>query len=110
MLTQTWRVGFIARPTTTIPLREFEGVMTNLSHDAGVLDWLIFGVLLLSGIIPGLLWWFWAIQQDTYHVALTKNHGYPECILYRGWSQSRATEIARTLHEVSGLPYHGVTM
>src|SRR5438445_12699417 len=100
---------FLARPTTTIPLHDYEGIVINLSHDIGVLDWIILGVALLFGIIPGLVWWFWAMQQDTYQVALTKDHGYPERILYRGWSQSRAKEIARTLHEVSGLPYEGVT-
>jgi zinc-ribbon domain len=102
VLTQTWRVLFIARPTTTIPLREYEGIVINLAHDVGVLDWIVLGVLLLFGIIPGLIWWFWAMQQDTYEVALTKNHGYPERILYRGWSQSQAREIAKILHEVSG--------
>lgn len=107
VLTQTWRVCFVARPTTRIPLHEYEGIVVNLSHDAGVLDWLILGVLLLSGIIPGLMWWFLAMQQDTYHVALTRDHGYPERILYRGWNQSRAKEIAKTLHDVSGLPYAG---
>jgi hypothetical protein len=107
MLTQTWRVLFIPRPTTTIPLREYEGVATKLAHDVGVLDWVILGVALLSGVIPGLIWWFWAMQQDTYEVALTKDHGYPERILYRGWSKDRAQQMAKTLHEVSGLPQEG---
>jgi hypothetical protein len=107
VLTQTWRVLFIARPTITIPLREYEGVATRLGHDVGVLDWIIFAMALLSGIIPGLIWWFWAMQQDTYEVALTKDHGYPARILYRGWNQGRAQEMVRTLQEVCGLPLEG---
>jgi hypothetical protein len=105
VLKQTWRVLFLARPTTTIPLRDYEGIVINLSHDVGVLDWIILGVALLFGLIPGLIWWFWAMQQDTYQVALTKDHGYPERILYRGFNESRAKEMANTLHEVTGLPY-----
>jgi hypothetical protein len=109
VLTQTWRIFFWRRPTDTIALREYEGVVTNSAHETGLIDWIILIIALLFGIIPGLIWWFWAMQQDTFQVALTKDHGYPERILYRGWSQSRAKEIARTLHEVSGLPYEGVT-
>jgi hypothetical protein len=106
VLTQTWRVLFIARPAITVPLHEYEGVVIKLSHHVGVLDWVIFVGGLLSGIIPGLIW-FWAMRQDTYEVALTKDHGYAERILYRGWSESHAQEIAKTLHELSGLPYGG---
>jgi predicted RNA-binding Zn-ribbon protein involved in translation (DUF1610 family) len=107
VLTQTWRVLFFARPTTAIALGEYEGVVTNLSHDVGILDWIILGIALMSGIIPGVIWWFWAMQQDTFQVALAKDHGYPERILYRGWSESRAKEIAQTLHDVGGLPHVG---
>ena len=58
------------------------------------------GVALLFGILPGLVWWFWAMQQDTHQVALTKDHGYPERILYRGWSESRAKEMATKMSPV----------
>ena len=107
VLQQTWRVLFFTRPTTTIPLREYEGVMTGQSYDVGCLDWAIFLVLFPLGILPGL-WWLWAMRQNTFTVALTKDHGFPERILYRGWNESRAKEIARVLHEVSGLPLEGV--
>jgi hypothetical protein len=107
VLTQTWRVLFFTRPATTIALREYEGVMTGLSYDVGCLDWAIFLILLPMGVVPGL-WWLWAMRQNTYSVALTKDHGFPERILYRGWNQTRAKEIAQVLHEVTGLPLEGV--
>jgi hypothetical protein len=108
VLTQTWRVFFFRRPTTTIPLREYEGVMTGLAFDSGCLEWVILVVLLPMGILPAL-WWLWAMRQNTFCVALTKNHGFPELTLYRGWNQARGKEIAHTLHEVTGLPIEGVT-
>jgi hypothetical protein len=107
VLTQTWRVCFLARPTVTIPLREYEGIVVNLSHDVGMTDRIVLVVGFAFAIVPGLIWWLWAMQQDTFHVALTQRHGYPERYLYRGWSQTRAQEIAQVLHELSGLPYEG---
>ena len=105
VLTRTWRIGFFARPTETIPLREYEGVTTGTARDVHILDWLIGFMLLPMGIVPGVLWWYYAIRSDSYFVALCKNHGYPELTLYRGWSAIRAKEIADTLHDMAGLPY-----
>ena len=96
VLTQTWRVLFMARSPTPIALREYEGITVQVAYAVGPLDWIILGITLLVGILPGLIWWFWAMRRDTYTVALTKNHGFPERILYRGWSESRAQEIGRT--------------
>ena len=105
VLTKTWRICFIPRPAETIALREYEGVTAGMADDTNIMDWLIALVLLPFGIVPGIIWWYCAIQSDTYYVALCKNHGYPELTLYRGWNQGRAKEIAATLHDVAGLPY-----
>ncbi len=102
-LTKTWRICFFARPAITIPLREYEGVVTGLARDVGCLDWLIVLILLPAGILPAIVWWYFAIQPDSYFVALAKNHGYPELTLYRGRSKSMMEEIAGTLRDVTGL-------
>lgn len=104
-LTKTWRVCFIYQIVTPIDLLEYEGVTTQQSNEKDFWDWYVMIALFGLGCIPGLLWWYFAIQRDTFQVALTQQHGYPECILYRGFDRERARELARTLHEEAEVPY-----
>jgi hypothetical protein len=101
-LTQTWRAFFFLRPTENIRLAEYEGVTTGPADRASCLDWLVFMFLLPAGIIPAGLWWYLAIHQDAFFVALLKDHGYPERILYQGRNKGQAHEIARVLRDVTG--------
>jgi hypothetical protein len=104
-LTQTWRVFFVLRPTQTIDLREYDGVVTGRSLDAGCYEWLIMFILLAYFVVPGLLWWHYIIRKSKYHVALARSHGYAEIMLYRGNSQETAEEIAEALRDAAHLRY-----
>ena len=104
-LTRTWRVVFVRRPTATIDLREYDGVVTGRSLDAGCYEWFIFFTLLPFFVLPGILWWYHIIHKLKYHAALTRSHGYPEITLYRGNSQERAEEVATTLRDAAHLQY-----
>lgn len=104
-LTQTWRVFFLARPTQTIDLREFDGVVTGRSLDAGFYEWVIMFLLLAYLVVPGLLWWHYIIRKPKFHAALARGHGYPEITLYRGSSQEQAEEIAEALRDAAHLHY-----
>jgi ribosomal protein L37E len=106
-LTQTWRVFFFPRAPGTINLREYEGIATGPGTQGGFMDWIVFLMFLQLGILPGVFWFFFGMHQQSFYVALTKNHGFPECMLYRGWDEKRIREIAETLHEVAELPYAG---
>jgi hypothetical protein len=105
VLTKTWRVFFFPQAPVPIALREYEGVATGPAQSSDTINWVVLVCLLLAGGLPGLLWWLFAFHQESYYVALTQNHGYPELILYQGWSQERAREISQTLHDVAGLPF-----
>jgi hypothetical protein len=104
-LTKTWRICFLPRAAGVIPLREYEGVATGVDAEAGCWEWLIFVIMMGFGLIPGLLWWFYAIHKDTHFVALTRDHGFPELMLYRGWSEDHMRDIAESLRDVAELPY-----
>lgn len=106
-LTQTWRVCFIPRPPGRIPVSGCDGVQTGHSYQVGVIDWMILISLLIVGLIPGIIWYFSFMQRDTYHVALTRDHGYAEHILYRGWNQDQAADMAHTIADATGLLYEG---
>jgi DNA-directed RNA polymerase subunit RPC12/RpoP len=107
LLTKTWHVCFIERPTTTYRLSEYEGLATGHGREVDVWDWFILFILLGSGVVPGVAWWFFVLHADSYWVALTRHHGFPETMLYRGWSEARMREIAKTIRDATGLPSEG---
>jgi hypothetical protein len=106
LLTKSWRVCFVPAKKTPVPLRDYEGVMTGIVAETAVLDWSLFLLLLGAGIVPGVLWWYYIMHKDTLYVALSKNHGFPEYMLYRGTDEAKVMDIAETLHEVAGMPYN----
>lgn len=103
-LRKVWRVCFLARKPLTIDVRGFEGIGTGMYDDVGTADWLVFLSLLLFLIVPGILWYFFVIARTTYFVALCKDHGYPDTMLYRGWSPDLMREIAATIKDATELP------
>jgi DNA-directed RNA polymerase subunit M/transcription elongation factor TFIIS len=106
-LSKTWRVCFVPQQTTTVRVTEYEGIVTSRTREVNLLDWLIVFIVLPAGIVPSLMWWWYAIYHDSYQVALARDHGYPEMILYRGWSEEHMRDIARTMREATGLPLDG---
>jgi hypothetical protein len=108
LLTKTWRVCFIPKPTETIRWREYEGLVTGRSHDTDFSDWLVFAVLFGFGIVPAILWWWFHIRPDTFFVALSLEHGFPDVTVFRSHSQARMEEIAQALQDATGLPRQGV--
>jgi hypothetical protein len=106
-LTKTWRVCFVPRPTESIRVSEYEGIVSGQTRDVEFWDWLILFVLLPVGVVPAILWYCYAINRNSFQVALAKDHGYPDVILYRGWSEDHMRHVARTLSEATGMPWDG---
>jgi hypothetical protein len=104
-LTKTWRVCFIPRPPQRINVRGYEGIVSGRHRDVTSWDYLILMMLLISGIIPGLIWWYLAMYKVSFHVSLSRDHGFPSYILYSGLSETQMREIAHTVRDAAGLPY-----
>jgi hypothetical protein len=104
-LVKTWRLCFIPREPKAIDVRDYEGIVTGQHNDVTIWDYGIFFSLIVSGLIPGLIWWYLVFYKITYHVSLSRDHGFPECLVYSGWSDKQMKEIAYTLRNASGLPY-----
>ena len=79
----------------------------GVTNEVYTSDYLFLFILLASGLLPGILWWYLSFHKVTYFVALTQHHGHPEMYLYRGWSKELMEEMSQTLHEVVELPYQG---
>jgi hypothetical protein len=100
-LTQTWRVGFVERPTETLRLGEYEGVVSGKAPAPDFWDWFALLILLIMGVVLGILWWYFVIRPDSFFVALTRDHGYPERTLYWGWDEQQALDMENTLRAVA---------
>ena len=96
-LMRAWRVGFVPLPPEKIDVRDYFGVSGGSGEGAGFWEWLVFLILLVSGIVPAVVYWYCAIYLTEYYVALTNEHGHPEVKVYRGWSRERMQEIQEAL-------------
>jgi len=105
-LARTWRVCFVRCATVEVGWRDCDNVATGTTMEVDLWDWVVAVCLFGFLVIPGVVWWF-LMHKVSYFVALTKDHGYPVVMLYKGWSEGHMEELARTVHEVTGLPLEG---
>jgi hypothetical protein len=103
-LRRTWHFCFFPLSPRTIPWQQYEGVVTRTARRVGLEDWLVVIAFAFLGLIPGLLWWYYAIEKDRYLVALAQNHGFPEEILYFGPQMSVMEELADLITTATNLP------
>jgi hypothetical protein len=103
-LTKTFRVCFIPLPAGEVRWRQYEGVVTGQAHAVDIWDWLVAVFLFPWGLIPAVVWWLYVIEPDQFFVALSRDHGSPALVLYRGHSEAKAKEIATAIRSVTGLP------
>jgi hypothetical protein len=104
-LFKTWRLCFLPMSPMEIPIVEYEGIVCGKQNDAKFWEWVLFLCLLISGILPGLIFWYFTIHRDRYFVALCRDHGFPETKVYLGFSEAQMHDIAEKLRDASGLAY-----
>jgi hypothetical protein len=116
-LKKTWRVCFIPWNPIVIDWRGHEGVTVTRFHNSGFADWfvliflvvwdglivLMFGIILPIGTVGASVWWVCIIHADQFDVNLTKDHGSPAELLYRGRNEDVARDIADNLRNVTDL-------
>jgi hypothetical protein len=101
-LTKTWRFCFVPVRPFDVDVYAYHGVATGRAHSGGCWEWTVFLALLPLGLVPSAIWWYCAIYRIVYYVGLANAHGYPELNLYRGWSEDRMKEVARTVRDAVG--------
>lgn len=102
-ITKRWHFFFVPLTPMTTSVRGYEGVTTGQWNDAGVLEWFIFGSLLFTGVLPAVIYWYKAIYQVHFHVALASDHGHAEVWVYRGCSEEQMNDIADAVCNATGL-------
>jgi hypothetical protein len=103
-LTKAWTICFLPRPPQEVDVHDYGGVVFGPMDETSFMEWFILIILVIAGIIPGILWFYFVFFRTTFQVALSKEHGYPELILYRGSNQDMVIDIAETVCEVAHLP------
>ncbi|HVS35020.1 MAG TPA: hypothetical protein VMS17_05520 [Gemmataceae bacterium] len=96
-LIKTWRVAFIPFRPQDIDVRSYFGVVGGRQAHVGAWEWIIFLFLLISAVVPGLIWWYCTIYKIVYYVSLTNEHGAPEMVVYRGWGEEQMQEVQEAL-------------
>jgi len=103
-LTKIWTLCFLPRPPQEVDVHEYGGVVYGPYDETSFMEWMVLICLLLCGIIPGLIWLYFVFIRTSFQVALSKEHGYPELILYRGSDQAMVVDMAQTVRDVAHLP------
>ena len=98
-MTRTWRIAFVPFPAQEIDLRSRFGVTCGADEYAKMWDWIMLAVLLGSGIVPALIFYYFAIHKDRYFVGLCGEHESLEEKIYRGWDREQMLEIQHTLRD-----------
>jgi hypothetical protein len=102
-LTKTWRICFIPLAETNVKWKQYEGIIVVRTHELGMWDWLTLLFFFMAGVIPAILWWIYVMSPDEFDVALTRDHGCPTLVLYRGHSEKMAKDIVANIRNVTGL-------
>jgi hypothetical protein len=104
-LTKTWRICFFAAKPQRVDVRSYEAIVSGRHHELTAWDYFVWFFLFGSGIVPGIIWYFAVINRITFHVSLSRDHGFPAYILYSGRDEMQMKEIAYTLRDAARLPY-----
>ena len=102
-LTKTWTACFLPRPPQQVDVHDYGGVVYGPIEETSIMEWFIL-LILLPTIVPAVIWFYFVFVRTSYQVALTKQHGHDELVLYRGGDQAMIIDMAETLREVAHLP------
>ena len=104
ILSKTWRICFVEQKPIRVALGEYESVGTSMHAERTFMDFFIVLWLLFCGVLPGILWYVFVYNRETFQAALLKGHGQAGFILYRGKNEDHMRDIAETVSEVGQFP------
>jgi ribosomal protein L40E len=103
LLTKTSYFVFCPAITREVNLKRYAAVVIEHTVGFGPIGIGIMIGLVFLGVIPGLIWWYWAFTKDTFRVFLRGHRRDEELTLYRGMSLAVVKDITETVQEVGGL-------
>jgi hypothetical protein len=100
---RNWRICFAPKPPEKLKWTDHEGVVLIQGREMDFMNWVMCLILLTYGILPGVLFWWFVIKPDQFHVAFSMAHGYPETTIYRGTNESQARDILQVVMDCTGM-------
>ena len=102
-LTRTRRIAFITFGSEKLKWKESTGITLFGVHNPGIFSWLMCAYLVLHGIVPGLLFYWFVIRPEHFHVALCDVYGSTDEVIYHTQNREQAVEVAKIMAETMNL-------
>jgi hypothetical protein len=106
--TRTRRMLFVPLAPTEIEWAHLVGVGKLASHPGNIFAWITCLYLLLMGILPGILFWWFELRQERMSVVLTNVYNGIEETLFTSKKEEEAETVAQLASEASGLKLNRV--
>ncbi len=106
--TRTRRMLFLPLAPAKIEWKHLVGVGRLASHPGNVFAWLTCLYLLMMGILPGILFWWFELRQERSNVVLTNVYNGIEETLFSSKKEDEAEKIAQMVSEASGMKLNRV--
>jgi hypothetical protein len=108
LLTRVIHLFFIPAIRTEFNLQRYDALqVADSGAGFGPVGWIILiGTTLLLlpfGVVPGLLWWYWALTRQNFRLDLNSDRRDNPVKVYWTHSDSTLRDIADTLQEAAGL-------
>jgi steroid 5-alpha reductase family enzyme len=107
-LTRTRRLLFVPMSPMLIEWKHLVGVGKLASHPGNIFAWLTCLYLLVMGILPGILFWWFELRQERLNVVLTNVYNGVEETLFSSKKEDEGEKVAQLVSEASGLKLNRV--
>ncbi len=107
-ITKLMRIAFVPTQPLKLDWKASQGVGIIAIHQPGIVEWITFIYLLFCGVLPGILFWYFVMRPDRFHISLCDVYGSTNHIAFRTTDRDQAEEICRTINDATGLWYKPV--
>ncbi len=107
-MTRSLKIAFVPAFSQKVEWKETTHVGILAGHDAGMFAYGTCLYLLLMGVVPGILFYYFVIHPTRFNIVLGDVHGSVDETLYRTTDQDEADEVARFVAEATGLHFRAV--
>lgn len=102
-LIRTRRIAFFTLTPVKLQWKESTGITLFGVHNPGVFSWMICAYLIVLGILPGLLFYWFVLRPEQFHVALCNVYGSTDEVIYHSKDRDHAIEVAKGVAETMNL-------
>ncbi len=107
-LTVQWRFAFVPLTPRRVDWKKNHAVGSVATYTPGMLEWCTLIYLLMLGVLPGVLFYFYVIHPMRFQIVLCDVYGSTEEVIFHTTSQEQSDEVCRVTSTATGLQYRPV--